>query len=113
MTWPIQTTDVTAYLGVTPAGAPDTVALDRATAAAVAWVARYVEGIPQPVDPPGDPVEVGADLELGTVMLAARWYARRSSSQGIASFGDFGPAYVQKTDPDVSSLLGLGRPSVG
>lgn len=112
MSWPIQTSDVTAYLGVTPAGDADQVALDRATAAVVRWVARNVDGIPLPIIE-GDPVDAGEDIELGAVMLAARWYARRSSSQGIASFGEFGPAYVQRTDPDVASLLGLSKPSVG
>jgi len=112
MTWPIQTSDVTAYLGVTPAGSADQVALDRATAAVVAWVARNVEGLPQPATP-GDPVDVGADIELGAVMLAARWYARRTSSQGIASFGELGPAYVTRTDPDVAQLLRLNTPAVG
>jgi hypothetical protein len=111
MSWPIATSDVTAYLGVTPAGDADQVALDRATAAVVAWVARNVEGIPVPATP-GDPVEVGADIELGAVMLAARWYARRSSSQGIASFGDFGPAYVSRHDPDIASLLRLDWPGL-
>lgn len=112
MTWPLQTSDVTGYLGVEPASAADQLALDRATAAVVAWVTRNVEGIPQPATP-GDPVDVGADVELGAVMLAARWYARRSSSQGIASFGDFGPAYVSRTDPDIAQLLRLNRPGVG
>lgn len=111
MSWPIQTTDVTGYLGVSPAGPADQLALDRATAAAVSWVARNVEGVPSSAPAEGDPGP-GPDIEFGTVMLAARWYARRTSTQGIASFGEFGPAYVTRTDPDIATLLGLNRPGV-
>jgi hypothetical protein len=112
MTWPLQTSDVTGYLGVEPASAADQLALDRATAAVVGWVTANVEGLPVPATP-GDPVDVGPAIELGAVMLAARWYARRTSSQGIASFGDMGPAYVMRQDPDIATLLGLGKPMVG
>lgn len=112
MTWPILTTDVTGYLGVEPAGDADQVALDRATAAAVRFCTRYDVAPPAHVEPAVEPDGCEyADQELGAVMLAARWYARRTSSQGIASFGDFGPAYVTRTDPDVAQLLGLGKPT--
>jgi hypothetical protein len=114
MSWPILTTDVTGYLGVEPAGAADQVALDRATSAVVRFCTRNDVAPPLHVEPAAEPDGCGyADAELGAVMLAARWYARRSSSQGIAAFGDFGPAYVTKNDPDVATLLGLGKPQAG
>lgn len=114
MTWPILTTDVTGYLGVPPASAADQVALDRATSAVVRFCTRNDVAPPAHVEPAVEPDGCEyADTELGAVMLAARWYARRSSSQGIASFGDFGPAYVQRHDPDIAILLGLNRPQAG
>jgi hypothetical protein len=53
--------------------------------------------------------DVPADVWLGTVLLVNRYLARRGSPTGVAEFGDFGPAAVVRTDPDVERLLGLGR----
>ncbi|MBF6483846.1 phage head-tail connector protein [Nocardia otitidiscaviarum] len=52
----------------------------------------------------------------GAVMLAARVYRRRNSPSGVESFGELGPLYVQRNDPDIAQLLGMGhytRPAVG
>lgn len=52
----------------------------------------------------------------GATMLAARIYRRRNSPAGVESFGELGPLYVQRNDPDIAILLGLGsyrRPAVG
>lgn len=57
-----------------------------------------------------------ADLVHGCVMLAARLFIRRNSPDGVAAFGDAGPAYVRRNDPDVAMLLQIGdytRPAVG
>lgn len=57
-----------------------------------------------------------ARIVLGANMLAARLNRRRSSPDGIASFGDMGGVYVQRNDPDVAMLLQLGayrKPQVG
>jgi hypothetical protein len=48
------------------------------------------------------------DLELGATMLAARLWRRRHSVDGVATFTAEGAAYVQRNDPDVALLLGLG-----
>lgn len=56
------------------------------------------------------------DVIEGALMLAARLYARKGSPQGLASYGDFGPAPVTRLDPDIERLLGVGRygrPAVG
>lgn len=55
------------------------------------------------------PSEVPADVWLGAVLLTNRLLARRGSPQGVAEVGEFGPAAVLRTDPDVERLLGLGR----
>ncbi len=52
----------------------------------------------------------------GARLLAARLHARRSTPQGLASFGEFGPAGILRLDPDVERLLGVGRsatPAIG
>ena len=57
-----------------------------------------------------------ANVERGANMLAARLYRRRESPAGVAAFGDLGPVYVQRNDPDVALLLNLGayaKPAVG
>lgn len=109
--FPITGTHVQAHLGV-GAGAGHEAGRDAAAAAASCWVADKVLGL-DPEDPAAWPTAVNAALHLGTVMLAARWYGRRSSTNGVASFQEFGVAYVSRTDPDVANLLGLNAPGVG
>jgi hypothetical protein len=41
-------------------------------------------------------------------MLAARLYRRRNSPEGVATFTADGAVYVQRNDPDVGMLLGIG-----
>lgn len=52
--------------------------------------------------------EWAADHVLGAVMLAAHLYRRRNTPGGVEQFNELGVAYVQKSDPHVSMLLGLG-----
>lgn len=57
-----------------------------------------------------------ANVEHGANMLAARLWRRKDSPSGVAAFGAEGPFYVQRNDPDVAMLLGLGAyapPAVG
>lgn len=49
-----------------------------------------------------------ASIVEGATMLAARLWRRGDSPAGVAAFGDFGPVYVQRNDPDVALLLELG-----
>lgn len=49
-----------------------------------------------------------ADIVKGANMLAGRLYRRKNSPGGIESFGDLGPVYVQRRDPDVAMLLSIG-----
>jgi hypothetical protein len=50
-----------------------------------------------------------AHIVLGATMLAARLNRRRNTPDGVATFGAEGPLYVQRNDPDVALLLGLGQ----
>lgn len=57
-----------------------------------------------------------AHVVRGLNMLAARLVRRRNSPAGVEAAGELGPLYVQRNDPDVAMLLGLGaytRPAVG
>lgn len=56
------------------------------------------------------------DIALGAAMLGGRLLRRKNSPEGVASFSDLGPVYVQRNDPDVAMLLQLGdwaAPAVG
>ena len=55
----------------------------------------------QYVKPDGD----SADWDLATMMLTARWWARRQSPSGVAGVNDFGVVRVSRVDPDIASLL--------
>jgi hypothetical protein len=110
--FPITAADVQGHLGVGSGQDRHQEGQAAAAAAASTWVADKVLGLDP--DVPADwPATVNDALHLGCVLLAARWYGRRSSSNGVASFAEFGVAYVSRTDPDVANLLGLNRPQVG
>lgn len=57
---------------------------------------------------PADGEAWDSDKVVGAVMLAGRIYSRRNSPAGVATFGAEGAVYVQRNDPDVAMLLGLG-----
>ncbi|MFC9895037.1 hypothetical protein ACFVMC_15235 [Nocardia sp. NPDC127579] len=111
MTTPVQApaTDaaVKAYLRLDDPGDETTL-----TATVNAVNALMVEWFGAPVSP-----AVWSETKRqGAVMLAARVFRRRNSPAGVESFGELGPIYVQRNDPDVGQLLGLGayaRPAVG
>lgn len=55
-------------------------------------------------------------IQLGAVMLCTRLFRRKNSPAGVESFGSQGAVYVQRNDPDIAMLLGLGSwsaPAVG
>lgn len=57
---------------------------------------------------PADAQPWPSDQVVGSVMLAGRLHTRRNSPAGVATFGAEGAVYVQRNDPDVAMLLGLG-----
>lgn len=63
-------------------------------------------GIPSTLPSPG------ADLALGAVRLAGRWYTRRRSPDGLISAGDLGNSRVPSYDADIERLLKIGRYAV-
>ena len=80
--------------------------LENARKAAAAFVERHRADL---VWLGATSADVPADVWLGAVLLTNRYLARRGSPQGVAELGEFGPAAIVRTDPDVERLLGLGR----
>lgn len=111
-TGPTTTPVVKAYLQITDADDDD--ALDVSVAAVNALVRELpVADRHNTTDP--DPAWSGS-VVLGATMLAARLWRRKDSPAGVAAFGEFGPVYVQRNDPDVAMMLELGdyaRPAIG
>jgi hypothetical protein len=52
---------------------------------------------------------VPVEIEQATLILAARYYKRAQSPEGVAGFGDFGVVRVSRTDADVEALIGPYR----
>ena len=63
-----------------------------------------------------DTDEWPAHVVLGATLLCARLFKRSGSPAGVEAFGEGGVAYVQRNDPDIAMMLGLGAykaPAVG
>lgn len=93
---------------------------DAGIAGKVAAVNQLVRELPSAVPFDTDPApadwDAGPRIVEGATMLGARLWERRNSPSGVASFGDAGAVYVQRNDPDVALLLGIGsyaKPRVG
>ena len=71
---------------------------------------RVVQELTEEVD------EWPAHVVLGASLLSMRLFKRSGSPAGVESFGEGGVAYVQRNDPDIAMMLGLGAykaPAVG
>lgn len=103
------TTKVEAYLRLADDGAAaDTTGLAESVDAVNSWLATVL-------DPPAAGQGWPAHLEHGATMLAATYWRRRATPDGVAAFGDM-TAFVQRNDPDAMRLLGIGPyaiPKVG
>jgi hypothetical protein len=92
--------------GVTGASVP----LTSASAAAETWV----EGTARPdLDWSAVGFAVPADVKLGAVMLAWRWYQRRASPLGVVTAPSGDPVSILRNDPDIARLLGVASGSEG
>jgi hypothetical protein len=91
---------------------------DDLIAAAVAAVNAWIARLPYAsTTDAGGVTSWAADVISGANLLAGRLYRRRNSPAGVESFSDLGGAvYVQRSDPDIAMMLGIGtyaRPVVG
>lgn len=88
---------------------------DTRIEAVVAAVNARVRSWPCCLDSEGA-ADFTANVIEGATLLAGRLFRRRESPAGVAAFGEMGPVYVMRNDPDVAMLLNLGswsRPQVG
>ena len=60
-------------------------------------------------DPLSTYAEPAADLILGTLRLAGRWYRRSYSAEGSSFMGELGTGQVPWVDPDIERMLRIGR----
>lgn len=81
----------------------DDEALQRALDAAVAWV----EPRRPDVNFLSGPSPVPDSVRLGTLRLAARWFVRRNSPDGLVALGELGTGRVPRVDNDIIMQLGL------
>lgn len=81
------------------------VPLVNACAAAEAWVEgtarRDLAWTSEGFVPP-------ADVKLGGLMLAWRWYQRRAAPLGVVTGPSGDPVEMLRNDPDIARLLGIG-----
>lgn len=83
--------------------------LDQLTEA-VAAANALVRAMPAAQVAAGAADWTGAEnVTLGANRLAARLDQRRNTPLGYEAFGEGGPVYVSRNDPDIAQLLGLGR----
>lgn len=83
--------------------------LGQITAAVNAAVRTWpcAEDSSAPDTPVGERVW-NARTSEGATLLSARLFRRKNSPAGVEAFGELGPVYVQRNDPDVAMLLNLG-----
>lgn len=86
--------------------APDDPAVVSATDGAAAVVQRLVDRIDWTTVT--DATTVPADVMLGAIMLAWRFYQRRNSPLGVSGYQDFGTSPLLRHDPDIARLFGIG-----
>lgn len=82
--------------------ARDDEALQRALDAAMEWVMDHRTDI----DYHGA-WSVPRYIRLGTIRLAARWFVRRISPDGLVNMGQLGTGNVMTVDPDIYQQLGI------
>ncbi|GHG97596.1 hypothetical protein ACFORH_43000 [Amycolatopsis roodepoortensis] len=77
--------------------------------AAVAWIERVRPQFNYNADPLDTRPAPSDDHVLGTIRLAARWFTRPRSPDGLVSMNDLGTARVSSFDPDIDRMLRIGR----
>ncbi|WP_435582916.1 phage head-tail connector protein [Amycolatopsis thermoflava] len=107
MSWPPELTELKADLKI--GDDRDDVVLQRQLDASVTFVQRVQPGFNYDDDPTVDLPEPDADLVLGTVRLAGRWFTRRRSPDALVAMGELGSARIPSFDPDIERLLRIGR----
>jgi hypothetical protein len=82
--------------------AKDDEALQRTLDAAMSWVQDHRKDLDY-----FGAWSVPTEVQLGTIRLAARWFVRRISPDGMVQLGDMSSGTVMRTDPDIYMQLGI------
>jgi hypothetical protein len=110
MTWPPTLDELKDDLKIAHDDTRDDTVLQRQLDASVEFVQRVrrssfnFEDDPQSLLP-----APSADLWLGTVRLAGRWFTRRRSPDALIAMADSASSRVPSFDPDIDRQLGIGR----
>jgi hypothetical protein len=107
MTWPPTLADYKREQKVTTSDSEE--AIQQSLDAAVAFVERVRDDLNFSEDPLSDKKPVTADVFLGTIRLASRWYVRRNTPQGLIQMNDLGQVRLPAYDADIERQLGVGR----
>lgn len=109
MSWPPTLESLKTDLDI--ADTRDDVVLASQLAAAVAFVERTHKGRYEfdPVYGTTGLPNPGAEMELGTLRLAGRWWARRRSPDGLVALGELGTTNIPGFDSDLERMLEMGR----
>lgn len=105
MSWPPSLADLKADLKI-PVTTDDAV-LQANLDASVSFVERVRSDLDFGDFPLGTPP--GADVYLGTLRLAGRWFTRRRSPEALVDMGELGSARIPAFDADIDRLLRIGR----
>lgn len=105
--WPPRLADLKADMAVPDDR--DDVLLQTHLDAAVSFVERVRSDVDYGQFPvPGARVPT-ADLALGTIRLAVRWFTRRRSPEALVDMAELGSARVPSFDADIDRQLRIGR----
>jgi hypothetical protein len=95
----ITTTDVTDWLKLSLSAA-ELAVLQDVVDAVVVHVRKFY------IDPATlVPAESDADWKLAQTMIAARYWKRKASPEGVISFDELGPIRIGRVDADAAALL--------
>ena len=109
MTWPPTLDALKADRRIDPTDTRDDERLQQALDAAIAFVESVRPRFNYAGDPESTLPEPNADLVLGTIRLAGRWYTRGRSPDGLVAMAEQGSARVPSFDADIEKLLRIGR----
>lgn len=110
MSWPPTLDELKGDLKIPLDDTRDDTVLARQLDASVAFVERVRRtSFDFTDDPLAELPTPGADLTLGTIRLAGRWYTRRRSPDALVAMADSASSRVPSFDPDIDRLLGIGR----
>lgn len=110
MTWPPTLDELKDDLKIALTDTRDDTVLQRQLDASVTFVQRVrVGSFNFDADPTSTLPAPTADLELGTIRLAGRWFTRRRSPDALIAMADSASSRVPSFDPDIDRQLGIGR----